>query len=279
MNKRSVIAISLILLLFALACFEWPASAENSHQAYYFTPTAGQDGKIIYTVKDNESCLTVELKNYTDPSQYSQLAKLNNLTDADCAEGATLTTGRQLLIAVVTFTPTLPPTMTPTGPTPTTFLGYGTVCVTMYSDLNGNARQDPGELAVGGGLVGVLPPGSSLPANPPYTYFTDPTNNQPASAITKAGNSPVCLQDLPEGEYTLTGIIPEGYTATTQLNTSLKVDAGETIMVSFGAKPPATPTPANASHGNGGIFLVGGLIVILLGVGLGTYYFLFARKR
>jgi LysM domain len=277
MKNRSVIAISLILLMFALACFELPASAESSHQAYYFTPTAGSDGHIVYTVKDNDSCLSVALKNLVDPAQ---LSKLNNLTADECAQGATLAAGRQLLISVVTFTPTLPPTLTPTGPTPTAFLGYGTVCVTMFSDLNNDAKQDPGELAVQGGVVGVLPPGSSLPANPPYTYFVDPTNNQPASAITKAGNSPVCLKDLPEGEYTVAGIIPEGYTASTQLNTTLKIEAGETVMVSFGARPPATSKPTTTtSSGNGGIILVGGLILILVGIGLGVYYFLFARKR
>jgi len=278
MKKYSVVAISLVFLMFALAWFELPASAESLQQAYYFTPTAGQDGHIVYTVKDNDSCLSIALKNLIDPAQ---LSKLNNLTDAECAQGATLAPGRQLLISVITFTPTLPPTMTPTGPTPTAFLGYGTVCVTMFSDLNNNAKQDPGELAVEGGLVGVLEPGSSVPANPPYTYYVDPTNNQQESAITKAGNSPVCLQDLPEGEYTVTGIIPEGYTASTQLITTLKIDAGETAMVSFGARPPATPKPTDTgnSHGNTGVVLVGGLILVVIGIGLGTYYFLFARKR
>jgi len=276
MKNRSIVAISLFFVIFALACLELPVSAESSHQAYIFTPTAGPDGHIVYTVKANDTCLSIALNNLVDPAQ---LTKLNNLTDADCAQGATLVPGRQLLIAIVTLTPTSPPTLTPTGPTPTAFLGYGTICVTMFSDLNNNAKQDPDELAVEGGLVGILPPGSSVPANPPYTYFVNPSNNQPASAITKAGKNPVCIQNLPEGQYTVAGIIPEGYTASTQLITTLKIDAGETAMVSFGAKPPATPMPVATKSGNSGIFLLGALILILIGIGLGTYYFLFARKR
>ncbi len=141
-----------------------------------------------------------------------------------------------MILAIVEVLPTPTFTSTPSGPTPTPFNGNGKACFILFEDLNGNGLQDAGEGFVTGGTVGVVLPENS---NQPYNYFTLPDSGQPASAITGASNQPVCIDGLPEGDYILTATLPQSFQASTNLIYPAKIQAGQTLLVRFGAVPPA----------------------------------------
>ena len=94
-------------------------------EAFIFTPTPGPDGRIIYIVRENDSCLSISLKNGVSNDQITQL---NQLKPSECEPGATLEPGRQLILAVVEVLPTPTITSTPSGPTSTPFNGNGKAC-------------------------------------------------------------------------------------------------------------------------------------------------------
>ena len=214
-----------------------PGSPRVLAEAFYYTPTPGPDGKIIYIVRDNDSCLSISLKNGVSGDQ---IAQLNQLKPSECQPGATLEPGRQLILAVVEVLPTPTLTSTPSGPTPTPFNGNGKACFILFEDLNGNGLQDAGEGFITGGTVGVVLPENSTQ---PFSYFTLPESGQPASAITGASNQPVCIDGLPEGSYILTATLPQSFQASTNLIYPAKILAGQTMLVRFGAVPPGSPLP------------------------------------
>jgi hypothetical protein len=242
-------------------------------EAFFYTPTPGPDGKIIYIVRDNDSCLSISLKNGVSTDQITQL---NQLKPAECAPGATLEPGRQLILAVVEVLPTPTLTSTPSGPTSTPFNGYGQACFILFEDLNGNGIQDAGEGFITGGTVGVVLPDNS---SQPYNYFTLPESGQPASAITGASNQPVCIDGLPEGDYILTATLPQSFQASTNLIYPATIQAGQTLLLRFGAVPPGSPPPANGggSKGSPVLPLVFGGMLVLVGAGL-VAYLVFLRR-
>jgi len=236
-------------------------------EAFYYTPTPGPDGKIIYIVRENDSCLSISLKNGVSGDQ---IAQLNQLKPSECEPGATLEPGRQLILAVVEVLPTPTLTSTPSGPTPTPFNGNGKACFILFEDLNGNGLQDAGEGFITGGTVGVVLPKNS---GQPYSYFTLPESGQPASAITGASNQPVCIDGLPEGSYILTATLPQSFQASTNLIYPAEIQAGQTLLVRFGAVPPGSPLPTNGDGSNRSPVLplaLGGILV-LVGAALGAY--------
>ena len=278
MNGRRIAVFVLFGLLAGLLLFGMPGLARGARvlaEAYYFTPTPGPDGKIIYIVRDNDSCLSIALKNGISSDQITQL---NNLKAAECEPGATLEPGRQLILAVVEVLPTPTITNTPSGPTPTPFNGNGKACFILFEDLNGNGIQEAGEGYVTGGTVGVVLPENS---SQPYNYFTLPDTGQPASAITGASNQPVCIDGLPEGEYILTATLPQPFQPSTNLIFPAKILAGQTITVRFGAVPPGKPAPENGSGSNRSpvLPLVFGGILVLVGAGLGAYMIFLRRAN
>ncbi len=244
-----------------------PGSPRILAEAFYYTPTPGPDGKIIYIVRDNDSCLSISLKNGVSGDQ---IAQLNQLKLSECEPGATLEPGRQLILAVVEVLPTPTLTSTPSGPTPTPFNGNGKACFILFEDLNGNGLQDAGEGFITGGTVGVVLPENSTQ---PFSYFTLPESGQPASAITGASNQPVCIDGLPEGSYILTATLPQSFQASTNLIFPAKILAGQTMLVRFGAVPPGSPPPANGDGSNRSpvLPLAFGGILVLVGGAMGAY--------
>jgi LysM repeat protein len=108
-NIRSLIVI-LILFLFALgSMLIQPASAAPQSQVYYYTPTPQPDGRVLYTVKEGDSCISIALLNNITEEQ---LRSLNNLAGDDCLF---LIPGQQLLLDVVEQQPTAGPSPTPTS--------------------------------------------------------------------------------------------------------------------------------------------------------------------
>lgn len=275
MNSKRIPVFALLGFLVCsavLALFALPASARPSNQAYYYTPTPGADGKIIYIVRDNDSCLSIALKNGVSGDQ---IASLNALKPAECAPDATLEPGRQLILAVVEILPTPTLTSTPSGPTPTPFNGTGKACFILFEDLNENGMQDTGEGGITNGIVGVVLPEK---AQTPYEYFTIPSSSKPASTTTSAENQPECIDEIPEGDYILVSTIPEGYRATTNLIFPALLTAGQTLLVRFGAVPPNNPPPdGGGSKGGSALPLIFGGFLLLAGAGLGAYLLIVRR--
>jgi hypothetical protein len=275
MNSKRILVLFLIGVITCaslLAGFNLQASG----QAYYYTPTPGPDGKIVYTVQENDSCLSIALKNGVSSDQ---IVSLNKLRASDCQPGATLEPGSQLVLAVVEILPTPTLTNTPSGPTPTPFTGTGQACAILFHDANLNGIQDAGESSLARGTIGVVLPGNDTP---PYTYFAIPESGSPAEATTTADGQPTCINGLPEGDYILTASLPEGYKATTNLIYPFSIKAGQSLLARFGAVPPDSPVPEHPNNGTGSssaLPLVFGGLLLLLGIVLGVYLLLVRRAN
>lgn len=228
-----------------------PAAAAPQSQIYYSTPTPDADGRILYIVKPGETCLSISL--LTGVS-LADLRSLNNLSE-ECL----LRENQQLMLGVVTAVPpTAGPSATPTAllPTPTPFNGTGEVCVYLFDDVNGNSVPDETETGIVGGAISL----------------TDRVGKVSLTGTTLGGTDPVCFAELDEGEFNVSVGVPEGYNATTQLNYTLTVRAGETSNVDFGAQLSAAAQPLSPAEGGTSPLLgVLGVLVVLAGGGLGFY--------
>lgn len=255
MNKSRWTIIGLLSLI-SLTAFllTGPVSASPQPQAFYNTPTPNAEGRIFYTVKGGDTCISVSLLNNIS---LDQLRQLNDL-DETCA----LNEGRQLLIATVVVQATSGPAPTETSalPSPTPFRGNGQVCVILFNDINGNAVAEEGEPAITGGAVDI----SDRLGRVSLT-------GQSAATF----EEPTCFLELPEGDYNISVAVPDGYNPTTRLNYALTLKAGDSSTLDFGAQlsSQALPTPV-AEGGRSPLLGILGVVVVLAGLGLGIY----ARK-
>ena len=252
MISLSVICAGLLTL--SLVLMAQPAQASPAQQAYIQTPTPGADGRILYTVKAGDTCISVSLQmGITE----DQLRLLNDLK-GDC----TLIEGKQILLGVVTATtPTVGPTPTPTPilPSPTPFNGNGKVCIYLYEDVNGNAMPEDEELYMADGAVSI----SDKMGKVSLTGKT-----------TSDSKNPLCFTDIPEGDYTISVAVPEGYNPTTNMSYALSLKAGDTSTLDFGAQLSSravTPVPATEGGRSPILGILGGLLLVV-GAGLGLYF-------
>jgi LysM repeat protein len=258
MAKKITISIIIFLLLVAFSQTVVPVNASSQPQVLYQTPTANADGRILYTVKANDTCLSISLTTGVDINTLKQLNKLD--------EQCTLIEGKQLLLGVFqtpTVTPGPTPTATPVLPTPTPFNGNGKICIFLFNDINGNALAETGESQVAGGAISL----------------TDKIGKISLTAKTTNEVDPVCFNEVPEGEYNISVAPPEGYNATTNMNYALSIQAGDQSILDFGAQLSSqAATPAPAQGGKSPILGILGGILLLGGAGLAIYMVRF-RKR
>ncbi len=261
MNKK-IAVITLLLtagVIFLFAALPVSASPQE-RQAYYYTPTPREDGRIIYVVKENDTCQSIALLNNIT---LEQLRQNNNLTGTDCL----IIPGDELLIAAVTQVPTPTITSTPEGPTPTPFFGYGTICVKLFNDVNGNGVVDGTEEPIAGGQISVAD----------ITGAVSQTGTTEATLDVNSEWVPTCFENIPEGQYNISVAIPEGYNATTSLNYPLTLAAGNTDYLNFGAQPGTRLQPSAAGESRSlWLGLFGGLLIVA-GIGMG-FYFLRIKK-
>ena len=231
-----------------------------SAQAVVTTPTPDSEGRIYYIVQAGDYCATITEKMGIDLTTL----KTFNALDENC----TIQEGQKLLIAQVdkpTSTAMPAPTLIPEQITPTATPGTGIsrICVVLFNDMDGNGRRTDFESYLYGGVAGVNDQIGqiSLTGN---TVAGDPT----------LGITPLCFDDVPEGNYNITMAIPEGFNPTTVMNYPLTVHAGETATIDFGAQEkivlPTTPQEAAAQGRSPLLGIIGGLI-LLSGLGLGIY--------
>ncbi len=264
MSQKIGIVSLLILLSLAAILFAQPVSASNQPQGVYQTPTALPDGRIVYVVQPNDTCIRIEILTGVKVEQL----RTQNKLDQDC----TLSVGKELVLGFVTpvVSPTPNPavTATPLLISPTPFKGNGQICVVLFNDVNGNAFQETGEGFLDGGAISI----------------SDPTGSISRIGTTKiSAEDPYCA-DVPEGTYNISVAIPDGYNPTVISNLKdLPVQAGETTKLNFGAQvsekaAESNPAVTQPEQGNNNLMLgvLGGLI-LLIGIGLGVYVVVMRR--
>lgn len=252
--------IVVVLLIGALGILMSQPAQLARAQATVTTPTPDSEGRIYYTVQAGEFCATISEKLGVD------LATLKSLNGLD--ENCTILEGQKLLIAQgekPTSTPMPAPTLMPVEITPTATPGTGIarLCVVLFNDMDGNGRRTDFEAYLYGGVAGVNDQTGQV-ALTGNTVAGDPT----------LGVTPLCFDDVPEGNYNITMAVPEGFNPTTVMNYPLTVHAGETATIDFGAQEkialPTTPEEVAAAGRSPVLGIVGGL-VLLAGLGLGVY--------
>ena len=230
-----------------------PAQAAPAVQIPIHTPTPGPDGRIIYIVQANDTLLSISL---ISGVPVDELRGLNNLTTDTIIEGQRLLLG---LAGPAEVTPTAGPTPTPTPllPTPSPKPGQGTLCIILFNDINGDSLRQEDEPSIPDGAI-------SLSNRSGSASFSRPTG---------AGLEHTCIEDLPEGEYTISVAVPEGYNVTTGTSHELPLNAGDETYVNFGAQAnaqtlaeaPAIPAPEG---GRSPILGIVGVLFLVVGVGI-----------
>lgn len=248
-RKITLISIGFVLFLAMLAA---PVNASAPRQILYLTPTPDANGRIVYFVQPNDTCISISLLNSVP---LDQLRLLNGL-DTDCI----LQPGRELVLGVVALTPTPSgPTATPTPllPSPTPFKGTGTICVYLYNDINGNALIEDGEGPIADGIIRIA------------------GTKESKDGVTTSATVPLCFDGLAEDQYTVSVGAPQGYNPTTNTDYTFNLRAGDQSTLDFGAQigSQAVPTPTGGSETGSRSPILGvlGILVLLVGVGAGVY--------
>lgn len=259
--QKILIAVLLVLGFGVLLVTPWLVTPVNA-QVFFFTPTAMENGNIYYTVRQDDTCDRIALLTNVD---VGVLRELNNLDIDQCRF---LQIGQLLLLGTVpTQVVTTGPSPTPTSnlPTPEPPMGYGVICVYLYNDVNGNAMAETEEITNTGLAGGEI-------------SITNQTGDFTRTGTTLNTGEAVCYEEAPEGEFTISIAIPDGYNPTSAQNYSIDLKAGDTATVNFSAQASSS-LPIMDQEGRSSVFLavIGGLI-ILAGIGLGVYVKLTRRK-
>ena len=249
--KWAVPAMGLILAVLLFIALFFPPKVPTAYsQAFYYTPTPGIDGRILYVVQENDTCISIALKNGISEQQ---LRELNNLQANDCLS---IRPGQQLLIGVRQENTPTPTSAVPVTPSPTPIQGNGTICIYLFNDTNGNALAETGEAPLPNGQVSI----------------TDQLSRVNLTGATLDSGEPVCFENIPEGDYNLSVAIPEGYNPTTSMNYKLTLHAGDSATVDFGAQPGSRFIATTTAEGRPSFLLAAlGLFFIAAGVGLWFY--------
>ncbi len=231
------------------------AQAAPPAQAIY-TPTPGPDGRIIYIVKANDTLLGIAL---TVGIPVDKLKSMNNLTTDTIFEGQKLLLGLAGP-AEVTVTPGPTYTPTPVLPTPSPKPGKGTLCIMLFEDLNGDSIRESSEPSIPGGAIS----------------FSNRSGTVSKSATTSTGLDPQCFPDQPEGDYTISVAVPEGYNPTTDNSYELTLKSGDETYLNFGAQENSQTLaekpaiPATEGRRSPLLGVVGGLL-LLAGIGVAVF--------
>ncbi|MCD6577338.1 MAG: LysM peptidoglycan-binding domain-containing protein [Anaerolineaceae bacterium] len=218
-------------------------------QAVISTPTPQADGRIIYIVKENDTCISIALLMGISEQE---LRELNDLEPDDCQF---LWVGQEMLVGIKEEDTPTPTEEVTAAPSPTPFKGNGSICIYLFNDENGNALAEETELPLAGGAVSV----------------TNRLNTVNLTGITDASGDALCFSDIPEGDYNVSVAIPEGYNPTTVMNYAIAIGAGEVSTIDFGAQPGSGLHPAFSEEHPSPLLLVLGVFFIAAGVGLWFY--------
>lgn len=265
-------------MLFALLLLglRLPVQAAPEAQLTAFpTPTPGQDGRILYIVQEGDTLWRISA---ITGVTLDQLRLLNKL-----AEDETLNPGDVLLIglagpALMTDTPGPSPTPLPASPTPTPLSGTANVYVLLYNDINGDSLRQEEEPIIPGGAVSLTNRAGTISQTAETSNRIDTAC--PEDLELEAGY--LCFVELTEGEYNITVAIPDGYNPTTEMSRSFKLRGGDETYISFGAQANSekileTEVIPESPNRSPVLAILGG-VILLIGIGLGIYAALLARR-
>ena len=266
MRNKRILVIAVFLAAFLLLRLSFAALAAPAAQVQtYSTPTPGADGRIIYVVEEGDNCLRISLM--TGVSM--EFLRQTNHLDENC----TIRVGQQLVIGIGVPAAALP---TP-GPSPTPTLalpsatpvsgGAVEVCVALYDDLNGDGLRQANTDALGN----YLPTGTEPIVAGGAISLTSLTGTYSRTLDTVVGYDPVCFTDVPDGKYSVSAAVPDGYNPTTVLNYSLEVKPGDITYVSFGAQAKSVAPTESGSPTQSPILGIVGALLLLGGIGLGIF--------
>jgi hypothetical protein len=255
-NILGLVIFALIIVLVIATGAGLPARAAPAAQFTPFpTPTPGPDGRIIYIVQANDSWWRIAAIFNID---LDQLLTVNNAT-----RDTLLREGQELLLGLggpsEDFpTPGPTPTESPLLPTTSPQPGSGTLCVLIFDDRNGDSRRQESEPSIPGGAISIA----------------DREGLVSITETTTPGLEPQCFDELPEGTYTISVGIPEGYNPTTVLTYTLDLQPGARTILDFGAQANSEVlAQATSPTGSGNSPLVGifGILLLVAGLGLGLF--------
>jgi hypothetical protein len=140
----------------------------------------------------------------------------------------------------------------------------------LFDDLNGNSLREDTEPAIPGGAISVTENNGKFSDTKDTVINSDPAVYQG-----------VCFSDVPEGDYTVSAAIPDGYNPTVDTSYRLNVKAGERAFVDFGAQSQQTTVtgPEDQKPGTSPILGFIGILFLLGGAALGYYAWRNARPE
>jgi len=262
-----VVSLGILVVAFFLMQISFAALAAPGGQVSQFaTPTPGLDGRIIYIVKAGDDCTRISILTGVSVDYIRQTNHLGQ--DCIVFEGQELVIGMGGT-AVPTATLLVSPQPTSLIPSPTPFYGNAQVCVALYDDVNGDglrqANTDEFNAYIAAGTEPTIAGGA--------VSLTSLTGTYSQTLTTLAGLDPVCFTDVPEGTYTVSAAVPDGYNPTTSLTFQLTEKPGDQTSVSFGAQSKTQASQAGGGGAKSPLLGIIGAVLLLGGLGLGIYAF------
>lgn len=251
-----------------------PATAASKIQQTGFpTPTPGPDGRILYTVQDGDTLWRIAA---VAGISLDELRQLNNLSVDDVIRpGQVLLLGLAGPAAVTREPGATGINVLQLTPTPTQIMDASRICVLLYLDYNGDKIRQETEMGILGGEVSVTER-TGVYSKKQGSKEGDPDDPDPLL------NARTCFEDIPPGTYTVTMAIPEGWNETTVLNKTIELVPGDTSYLNFGAQlSSAASSQQSEKQATERSPLLGilGIGLLLLGVGLGVYYFFIGGRK
>jgi len=276
MNRR-IILISCFLVLVFIVCSQniRTMAAPSAQLTVFPTPTPGPDGKIVYVVQTNDTLWRISA---ITGVKIETIRDLNNLGVND-----TILPGARLLLGYAgpsggTPTSGPAPTQANVTPSPTSLPGWGILCVLLYNDLNGDSIRQETESSIPGGEISV----SNRLGTVSLTAQTPGGGNDTTIVnATPEERGYTCFDQILQGEYLVSVAAPEGYNRTTILNKTLRLEAGQTTQLAFGAQANSeleaqTALIPESPRKSPVMGIIGG-VLLAAGIGLGIYATLLRR--
>jgi len=276
MNRRILlVACIIVFLLFVSSLSNRTLAAPQAQLTVFPTPTPGPDGKIIYIVQPNDTLWRISA---ITGVKIDTIRELNDLGVND-----TIIPGDRLLLGFAGPSGGAPPagpipTQAVVTPSPTSPPGWGILCVLLYNDLNGDSMRQETEPSIPGGEIsvtnrlGTVSLTEQTPSGGNDTTIVEPTPQE---------RGYTCFDQILQGEYLISVAAPEGYNRTTTLNQTLRLEAGQTTLLAFGAQANSeleaqTALIPESPRKSPVMGIVGGAL-LAAGIGLGVYATLLRR--
>jgi hypothetical protein len=276
MYKKYLFAASLIGIILLIFAQSYHTLAAPMAQLTVFpTPTPGPDGKIIYIAQENDTVWRIAAISGLTVDEFR---KLNPQLVNDI-----IIPGQSYLIGYagpVAGAPTAGPlpTQAAVTPSPTPSPGWGILCVLLYNDLNGDSMRQETEPSISGGEIsisnrlGTVSLTAETPSGGLAATIQNPTPQE---------RGYTCFDQLLQGEYLISVAAPQGYNRTTELNQTLRLEAGQTTEIAFGAQANSETEAQTAiipeTPGKSPILGILGGLLLLVGIGLAIYAALLRR--